>query len=294
MKQFTCTFILLVLWQTAFSQTNNFAPLGATWYFRDIDGEVNYPPYNTYGYNKIESITDTLIDGILCHKLLSTFVNSTGETTRVESYYTYEDSNKVYFYNEDRFKLLYDFSGANWYAHDVFYGIGDSILQIVDSVKYESIGDELYKVIYLYWEPGTPFSFPGNRIVERLGSTSYLFLLDALDDTYPPLGLRCYQDSLFNFIADSTIACDTLIPEIVDIQSNNVSHFNVFHQGCNLHVTGIKTLTTIHLLSPAGQRLLEVETYGDISIQIDHIPKGFYILLLETGDNMYAQKITLQ
>lgn len=294
MKQLALLLCFFLIWQAAFSQTNDFAPVGATWYFRDIDGEVNYPPYYTYGYNKIESTSEVLIDGILCHELESVTVSSTGETTNVVTYYTYEDSGKVYFYSEDRFKLLYDFSGANWYAHDVFYGFEDSTLIYVDSITYEMYSDELLKTIYVHTEPDAQFTFPSDKIVEILGSTAYLFLYDIIDDTYRPNGLRCYFDDSINYIADPLISCDTLIPEIVAIGESHNSSYKVFLQGSNLNIAGIAAPTKISLLSMTGQRFLKVETYNDISIQIDNIPKGFYIVLLETDNNIYSQKITMQ
>lgn len=70
--------LLLFTLKQGFTQTNNFAPLGATWYYSDIYNiDYDYTMYVT-GYNKVESIADTNIDGINCRELKFSFVNPTG------------------------------------------------------------------------------------------------------------------------------------------------------------------------------------------------------------------------
>lgn len=70
--------LVFLMHQQAFSQTNNFAPIGATWYYSDIY-DIDYDDtLDITGCNKVESIADTNIGGINCRELKFSFVNPTG------------------------------------------------------------------------------------------------------------------------------------------------------------------------------------------------------------------------
>ncbi len=107
------SFFFAISFIPVFSQTNNFAPIGATWWYSDIYG-IDYDDtlYIT-GYNKVESMSDATIDGIQCRELEFSFYDASGNLDGEILRYVYENNEKVYFYDEDTFLLVYDFTGED-------------------------------------------------------------------------------------------------------------------------------------------------------------------------------------
>ncbi len=278
---------------TVFTQTNNFAPIGATWHYHDIYGiDFDDTVYIT-GYNKIVCEIDTLIEGITCRKLHSSYFDPGGYLDQEKFYYTYESDGKVYFYVDGKFVLLYNFTGENWYAHDVFYGSGDSVLITVDSVVFELYDGSLLKTLYIQSDITSSLLFPSNKLVEKIGPFCYLFLRNGGDDSFPPSGLRCYEDDEISYYVNESYACDSLTPEVTDIEVMHSAPFTITYNGYELSIIGICSDANLFIFNTQGQIIKEFKSSVDIHLNLETFPSGNYVLSLQSSNKNYSHKIVI-
>lgn len=277
--------LFILIHQQAFSQTNNFAPIGATWYYSDIY-DIDYDDtLDITGYNKVESIADTTIGGINCRELKFSFVNPTGGLESELMHYVYENNEKVYFLIGDKFKLVYDFSGADWFAHDVYYNFGDSTLIEVDSVTMELYDGVLLKTIHTHINFDYDFFYVTNKIVETIGPLGYMFLYHGTDDSFPPSGLRCYTDDAHDIQISESLPCDSLTPEITAInQIKNELGINVYPNPSNgaiyVDCSNINSNdNNIIIIDITGKQIYSSQLTAQVinKIEISSIPNGLYI-----------------
>ncbi len=277
------------------AQTNAFAPLGATWYYDDIyDIDTDDTIYIT-GYNQVESISDTLISDKICRKLKFSYIDSEGLLDPENNYYyLYENNEKVYFHLEEKFLLLYDFSGDDWYAHDIFYESGDSTLITVDSVTFELYDGVSLKTIHTHHDLGSNLFFLSNKVVEKIGPLCYLFLYNGGDDSFPPTNLRCYKDSEIDIRINPDIACDSLIPEITNLQSTTPININIYVHDHIVHLMNILEPIEVTLINLLGEEVVDsfIITH-DISFNCSNLITGSYIIILKNSNNIYSQQILI-
>jgi len=277
------------------AQTNNFAPLGATWYYDDIyDINTDDTIYIT-GYNQVESISDTLITDKICRKLKFSYVDSEGVLDPENHYYfMYENNEKVYFYLVDRFLLLYDFSGDDWYAQDIYYEFGDSSFISVDSVTFELYDGVLLKTIHTHHDVGSNLFFLSNKIIEKIGPLCYLFLYHGGDDSYRPSNLRCYKDSELDIHINPDFASDSLIPEITDLQTTLPFNIKIYSYSNTVQLENIFEPIEVSLINMLGEKVVNpfiVTT--DMSFNCSNLISGTYIIILKNSNNVYAQQILI-
>ncbi len=277
------------------AQTNNFAPLGATWYYDDIyDINTDDTIYIT-GYNQVEFISDTLITDKICMKLKFSYVDSEGVLDPENHYYfMYENNEKVYFYLEDRFLLLYDFSGDDWYAQDIYYEFGDSSFISVDSVTFELYDGVLLKTIHTHHDVGSNLFFLSNKIIEKIGPLCYLFLYHGGDDSYRPSNLRCYKDSELDIHINPDFASDSLIPEITDLQTTLPFNIKIYSYSNTVQLENIFEPIEVSLINMLGEKVVNpfiVTT--DMSFNCSNLISGTYIIILKNSNNVYAQQILI-
>lgn len=86
----------------AFAQT--WAPIGAKWTYTQHTIQRNYTTFKTY-----DSVGDTVISGQPC-KILTIVENMGPGFADTSQRYTYSENNRVYFYKDPSWCLLYDFN----------------------------------------------------------------------------------------------------------------------------------------------------------------------------------------
>ena len=106
----TILFATALLFTTLATQAQQpWAAAGATWHY-SVQG------YAREGYSKLTNIGDTLINGKICnvlrkHTEVYDFINQ-NTITETSFHFTYIDSNKVYYYVNNHFGLLYNFNAT--------------------------------------------------------------------------------------------------------------------------------------------------------------------------------------
>lgn len=231
------TLLFVIIYFTFFSEENyaqnNWAPLGATWYY----GIIESPAVNiAEGYLKFEVESDTTVQGKICKKINKSKVTSAGFSTDNGIELLYTDSSKLYYLYNNIFRVLYDFNaipGQFWQIRIPceLYGLpltADSLRLIkVDSIKQIIIGSDTLKQYYVtsYNIDSITMAYDWffeNPIIVGIGA-KYMFPEYSLNEVEIPY-LRCYSDSVMNYFSNPLIPCDTLVTNIFE---NNIENYNV-------------------------------------------------------------------
>ncbi len=202
-------FLLLLSYQRVSSQ-NEWAPIGAKWYYA-LNSFTNCASY-CYENLLYECKKDTVIGKQLCREIQISFYSCVGDTSYYPSVFTYSKNDSVFYYNynKGRFSLLYDFSakkGDTLYFQPPFDigGIDTVFTETVDSVYFDIIEGiplkryVLNSITYVPWQ----YTF---GYMEKLGG-----LMAFYPQTWCPnnnLELICYTDSTINYHKYTNYNCD--------------------------------------------------------------------------------------
>lgn len=202
------TLLLAVSVKMGFSQTNNFAPVGATWWYdalNDCGG-----PGTECGYFTLESIGDTIISAKIC-RILKEEHFEIGMTYPIQHHYLYEDSGRVFIFKEGNFYRMLDFTAQPldtiMVINNEFSGFTpfadytyNSFKYFVDSISNIHIGGTELKFQYVNAFPdGDGWGFGQAQIIEMIGSTWLPF--GQPNGTAIEFGsfLRCYEDAELSY-----------------------------------------------------------------------------------------------
>ena len=284
-----------------YGQTNEFAPIGATWWY-------NYEYFSGSGYLQLQSVGDTVISGVNCRKIAKTLVqkdlsnpDAVIDTFYLDNEYVYSDLGVVYNFRLGSFYTLYDFNaevGDIWEVGGVSnFGDCDSTGFIqVDNVNTVLIGGVELTQLFTgsvdddYWNFGT---LP---VIERIGALSYLFAHpnSCLIDFYEGGNLRCYYDNEIGYVQiDSTTTCDFVL------SSNEITAFTSIEISPNPFSTELKiklpenfsnSIITIYSLNGS---VIYQTTSGNSTVVIpaNSIIPGVYFLHVLDNHIQYHYKI---
>lgn len=274
------------------------APVGATWHYTERFF-MGFTPLEI-DYIKIESVKDTVVDGITCKKLTKRHNVACADRPYVE--YMYSQNGKVYFYDAgfSTFQVLYDFSadqGDSWIIKIKNYtnpDDTDSLIVTVDSIDFITINEIELKRLYvtnLFLNEVVPNFTYNATIIESIGDLIYMFnffpsFAFACDGNYSD-GLRCYEDSVIGLwetgIADSC----TYIKSWTGVRNNENSRITIYPNPVEEYI-----YISSEQISPCRYRILEITgreiLSGEIAsnrIMIQNLPKGLYILELSSSSD---------
>jgi hypothetical protein len=285
------TIILVVSGCTAWGQA--FAPLNAKWHYANY---CNVPPWvGDCGYFTAEAVRDTMVNG-----LMATVVEhrSMGVLTPQSEVLIREDDNRVYFFENGQFKLLYDFNlevgdtltfsvPQNSQLYDFSCGMASDTSRfaqvVVVSTTITEIDGQQLKTLhtsainfedleYLSWELGS--------FTERIGSYNGLFGVS----TTACLGgfpghFRCYDDPIISYVA-STEACDFVMGQRELTAKSGIS----IHPNPAYSMIQVKSLfekiVGYRVSTICGQTLLERKIVPSVTIgvDLDYLSPGIYVV----------------
>lgn len=307
MKTTSLLFTLLI---SITSIAQNFAPIGAKWHFQN---ECPTPAHiDNCGFYTIEVNRDTTINGNLCTIL----EKDTGIIVPEAQLIIWEDNNKVYFFENNQFKLLFDFNlnagdtltyriphNYNGHYNLVCGSYSDSSKfahAIIDSTKNITINSQNLKTLYtstldpfnsnhLGWELG--------QITERIGCSENSVLFGHSQTIC--LGtfsghFRCYSDNLINYKPVSE-DCD-YITGIDQYSINNFLNISPNPTSSNFTIKGLNTPYNIIIYNSIGQNVYSEKNITITNKVIDVTPfnKGLLFIRIEAEGEVYYQKIIKQ
>lgn len=199
-------------------------PVGAKWYYNLQELEQ----YKADGYRVFTVMKDTIVDSKQSKCISKTSINYKGQILNSEDIIMRVDNKRVYWYNNDSFQLIYDFSlnpGDTLERNVSTIGCDSVSPIIVDSITETSINGVLIKIQHLSYVGynthfnGEDFTFR-KTIMGKIGiedNFMYEPFTCSIDDNFAFTGLRCYIDNNLEYHSDwwkniyNNIACDTLI-----------------------------------------------------------------------------------
>lgn len=292
----TYTFLSLAIFffslTPCFGQFDEWAPVGAEWYFRHTF--FSFPEVT---YNRLWVDEEVLFEGKLC-RVIRKERFSCNFLEANTPLYTYEEDGKVWLYNEykQRFTMMYDFQAAEG---DEYYLVPWSILHEteienfaedtvfrlrVDSVRTIPVQGQDIRVQYISssanGEPGQYYSEYTDVVAENIGSFIQLFNWDVqICDAEYDQTLRCFgtpATGLFQFGNEACflVSAKEIMPDRFSIQvSPNPSSGSV-----NLTIDAqASQLLQIRIHDASGQWLSDVVPTSDNSnIQLPN--SGLFLL----------------
>lgn len=212
MKKGQYIFWIVSLLISTSSYGQDFAPIGAKWYYSEgfaFSGDENFM--------QIVSEKDTVIHGKSCRKLIK--IRDLYCTKRPLIEFVYFENGVVYLFDDwaNEFQILYDFNSiknSSWTIKLNDTDIGEFFIKVnVDSVSEQSINEKLLKVLHVTYDVMNSaleiqLTYT-SKVMETIGDVGYLFNLYPIsslfcDGNYS-MGLRCYDDSEFGFYSTGIV-----------------------------------------------------------------------------------------
>jgi len=287
----------LIIFQFYHSIGQDFAPIGAKWYYTEqfaFSGDISYL--------WIESVGDTIIKGKDC-KILENNGGLMCAFHNTKDFVYYEDS-IVYFYvpEIDTFQILYNSKAQKDSSWTIMFGMDlesklDTIQVVVDSVSYVTINSKELKKLHVSYKSlnsGWENLGYGGEIIERIGDNNYLFNLYSLsgivcDGNYSG-GLRCYQDSELGFYSTGIADSCNYTYKWTGIESNSANtNYNIYPNPTSDWIE-IETMTSeellITILDLSGKVLIKKISLGSSRVNLTNLHEGLYILKIKQSDKV--------
>ena len=305
--------IIVVVCSNCFSQ-EMWAPIGTTWYY-------NLHQDYEFGYIKIESQKDTLVENKHCKYLVATknvyAVPGNYISQKIDSFITYQDNYKIYIYQKSKFIMLFDFNpsvGDVWETWEIWnsyntintgYEQSDTTAcpkgrVIVDSVKNIVFANKTLKAIYTSAYQGSSMNFT-NVIIENIGCLGYLLPIYECNqrmDTWYPGDIRCFNSPDFSY-SWSNEDCDyitalnniKIVSPITILSDPSVGVINITVDQKYL-IFPIQLIVS----SLSGIQVLKETMYGhNFSLSTNNLLKGMYFLSIRDSKSLlYTSKIIIK
>ncbi len=284
-----------------------FAPLNAIWHYEHF---CNLLPWEaSCGHFTVEAVRDTMIDGMTANILE---YKDMGVVIPQAEVIISEEANRVYFFEDGQFKLLYDFNlnegdtmtfhvPQNVAYYDVTcgggYGVPDSAQVRIDSTALIEVDGQLLKTLYSssIIDHGNDISgWVLEQFTERIGSHAGLFGYT----TFVCLGgfngyLRCYSDHL---ISHTTVAeaCDFVMGQEELAGNDAATVYPNPTRGAVRVESGRESITAYRVTSMSGQVLLQRTGSFSSSFDIDlsQLPPGIYMVeAFSSSDVVVREKV---
>lgn len=272
----------------------NWAQDGNIWYYtqRTINPDV-------IAYCTFESVTDTVINGISCKKIIETEYHEKGIAREIP-HYMYSNGDSVFFFKEDEFHLLYDFSADKGDVISLGYYEtydGKPLEMEIDSVGNLQVNGSTRKVQYVKCGDGISIEF-GGHVIQGIGNTMYMFPTFDENKKGP---LRCYlNDKGSRFINPfyqgqswNRQDCDQIMlsSRIIDSEEDDISIFP-FPAKDYIIIRNVSAKTGFSIFDLNGSVLKQgvIFNYSE-QINISDLDPGIYFLKLFNKDLELTKKI---
>ncbi len=279
---------------------------GATWHYTWSD-----PSSGSGGDHKIEYIADTLIQSHNCQVLQTTRywygMMGPGQPITListESWrdYTYNNGDTVFFFQNNKFDVLYNFgsqAGNKWNL-----GIDTNDFQcsksiiIVDSTSSLQINSNNYRVLYTSDSTNSSVGISG-KIIEHIGSMNYLFPTGRncnplfIVDFYT-FSFSCFQDNTLSYSLHLGYRCEFPYDGASEL-SNDANKIQIFPNPTTDKLNIVFSDNAAYVISIyniLGQQMISATNKNKLSLSIDlnTIDKGVYHLFRHT----YLQPVPKQ
>jgi len=303
-----CFLVFLWITNTSFGQSLWFQE-GSTWVHRVIQLDAG-------GYAETTIEKDTVINGISCKKLVSTYkvfdfnppfpLIASGDADAPVYMYASADDNEVYFYEEGVFKKIYDFTAQVGDIIELPYNTTNGVSSLCPNNNFiiDSVGTDNIDGVDLKWMSVSPTeetqNFYDGKIYQKMGSTSWFFTtlvapgicIGTIEDMNFIDEFRCFSDNNFEFKHQGIIDfyggnCyfpDTTTVGITEISDN--AKLKVFPNPVldylNLE-TEEASISNVNIFNILGVEVLSTElSQGSKTVDCQRLKPGIYFLKADT------------
>lgn len=279
MKRILVPILLFLTFQQNNSQ--DFAPVGSIWHYTQWTIDPNLTSFKT-----IESVSDTIINGIQCRKLIETEHNY--GMAGINYLYMYSKNDSVFFFKDNNFHLLYDF-GANkgdtivlnyFETYD-----GKPLKMIIDSVGTVLVNNQQRKIQHITCGDGMVIEF-GQHVIQGIGNTSFMFPTLDNSNNGP---LRCYQDNTTTLFLNPYYPyndwnhqdCEQIITGFEESKTEN--KITIYPNPASNYVSILNIDRNIEykILDNTGKNIKQGRISGSSKIDIKNFAKGIYFIELK-------------
>lgn len=292
LKQFSTLLCILHIGLNSICQTNNFAPIGATWWYSTSEWEAMGGPL------KISCSQDTIINGKTCSVL--DFNVSPNGVTFTDSLFMHQQDSQIFRYipQLDSFYLQYDFNlnpGDNYYCFTLSpsYTLDSLLVTITDTstviINEVTLKKQLIQTFGQYdW---------GSEIIEVIGNNQMIVPVHGLIDIIEG-PLRCYEDDYLNLYETGIVSsCEDLVSITTELEKVSISMYpNPTDNLLNIILTHpIEHETySLHILSATGSQLYTASLSPNSlhTLDLANIQHGLlFVQVLRNKQLIYADKI---
>ena len=262
--------IILAFALPVVSLCQNWAPIGAKWYYDVVEPLSQY-----YSFVKYEVISDTMILGHNCRAISATG-GDPGAYPLIgisNTAYTYDENGKIYVYDPSNndFSLVYDFSSlpdeswvVNWDTC--------SYTRVISDTGHVNVNGYTLKTLSV-----------GNSVIyERIGGISFT-LFHTFGEIYctpQPTDLpfvyqfRCYEDNIIGLFNNTIYPCDYIYTGIEDYKLG---------KKISIYPNPVKSEITVSGYSPAYLKLCDAvgQTVAESisnKLYVGNLSQGLYVL----------------
>ncbi|MGQ0827863.1 MAG: T9SS type A sorting domain-containing protein [Bacteroidota bacterium] len=278
---------------------------GATWHYTWWDPSM-------VGNDKIEYIHDTLLFGKTCEILKTTryFYGRLGPGspltllyTQTNNNYTYSNGDTVFYLNNNKFDILYNFGASlnnNWdLGVDTNYAYCSKSIVRVDSTSTQTINSNVHRVLYTSDSANSSMGITG-KIIEHIGSMEYLFPTGRNCDSqtvvdFFDFSFSCFQDSTTTYLVVPQAECENPyhvgISELTNF-SNTIQFFpNPIEDNLNI-IFFNETQYLISIFNLLGEKVFETKNQNNQSVVVNFssLNPGMYIATFENSSEKKINK----
>lgn len=269
-----------------------FAPIGAKWHYSQ--GTLNP---ELIAFKTIESVSDTIIKGKSCKKLIQV---SEYMPPYTPSLFMYSSNDSVFVYEEGSFHLLYDFGAVAGDTLELGYLAynGLPLKMIIDSTSTITINGQLKKLQYVTCGDGIVIEF-GGKVIEGIGNTEYMF---PRLDGYLDGPLRCYEDNILGLFLSPFHTnngwdfqnCEQIITGINDLHVTETIKIYPNPVTSSFSLTNLDRATEFKIFDIHGRKVMSGIVNFTQVIKIENLPKGLYFLRLQNSKLSIIMKAVKQ
>lgn len=283
-KLFISMILLFNLISTVTSQSLWFEK-DATWHYRF------YSFWEGSGYEKIVYVSDTLIDGKLCKKLMRDVYFVSIQTKTIEhkdkrAQFVYQSGDTIWQFKSNKFNQLYNFNLqiGDTISFMNFHTVQNNKNVVSDIQTINIQGESLRQQTIDVFENNNILT--KINIIEKIGVTSAPFslfwnefLINVFD--FPTHKFRCYSDHLTPIINYSNDVCDAL-PATVDIEeSETANSLSLYPNPCTdkIYIKNLNHEASYKVFTIQGTELMYGTTNSEIDVQ--GLENGLYLLQIK-------------
>jgi hypothetical protein len=320
MKNF-CFAAIILLFSLVLSSRNEVKAQAPIWIQNNAVWHYDFDNFaGTSGFLKTSYIGDTMLNGQLSQILATTrysFLIDQNNIThlidisQLDTNYTWNNQNQVFYWRENQFELLYDFTKITGESYTIdsdedqtFFCNPISTANVLGTgtVTY---GNQNYPTMDLGYSPGDYTRLQG-PVNARFGNQSsfntlsWLFPFEAICEPgiimeYPFYKFRCFQDDSLT-VNPTNEECEYQLTH-VGVGELNENGFLLYPNPAANFVTLVSPFeqNDVHIFNVAGQLVFRTQTINKLQELNLNLSKGSYIMKVSSGNELrYSEKLVIQ